>query len=391
MLTPVVGERLRLSVAGRTDAGVHAWGQVASFRTDSSVPPASIQAAVNGSLGPEVVVRDARYAPEGFDARFSASARSYRYVVNTGPVSDPFRSRFEWYRPGALAIPRMRAARASVWWGSTTSRRSAGTRGATGRPTRRLERLAIARDGERVVFGLRANAFLHQMVRSIVGTLLEVGDGRFDDDAVARMLAARDRSLDREGGTSPRPDARPGRLRRAVTPVTELAPRVVRWIEDSVGPGARVVSITEMAPSNTEKHDVLVVGANGSEHRLVLRRYADREGLAADPFLDPSNEARALRILEPTSVPAPRLYAADLAPDVCDVPALLESWVPGAPAWVPEDLDSYLSSAAETLVAIHEVASERPDGLPDYVPYAVADEIEPALPSWTGGPSSGNA
>jgi aminoglycoside phosphotransferase (APT) family kinase protein len=168
--------------------------------------------------------------------------------------------------------------------------------------------------------------------------------------------------------------------------VTVLAPGVVRWIEDAVGSGARVVSITEMAPSATEKHDVHVVGANRSEHRLVLRRYTDRERLAADPFLDPSNEARALRILEPTSVPAPRLYAMDLAPDVCDVPALLESWVPGVPAWVPEDLDSYLSSAAETLVAIHEVAGERPDALPDYVPYAVADEIELALPSWTRKP-----
>jgi tRNA pseudouridine38-40 synthase len=194
VLTSVVGEEPRLSVAGRTDAGVHAWGQVASFRTGSPVEPAKILAAVNGVLGPEVVVRDATYASDGFDARFSASARAYRYVVNAGPVSDPFRARFELYRPGRPSVPRMRAA----------ARHLAGEHDFTSfcrhpgrdRPTvRRLERLTVARDGDRIVFGLRANAFLHQMVRSIVGTLLEVGDGRFDPDAVAAMLAARDRSV----------------------------------------------------------------------------------------------------------------------------------------------------------------------------------------------------
>jgi tRNA pseudouridine38-40 synthase len=194
VLTMVLGEQPRLSVAGRTDAGVHARGQVASFRMDSRVEPAKIQAAVNGALGPEVVVLAAAYAPDGFDARFSASSRSYRYVVNTGPVSDPFRARFEWFRPGDLSVPRMRAAaRQLVGEHDFTSFcRHPGRDRPT---TRRLERLTVARDGARVVFGARANAFLHQMVRSIVGTLTEVGDGRFDADAVADMLAARDRSV----------------------------------------------------------------------------------------------------------------------------------------------------------------------------------------------------
>jgi tRNA pseudouridine38-40 synthase len=194
VLASVLGEEPRLAVAGRTDAGVHALGQVASFRTGSSVEPEKIQAAVNGVLGPELVVLEAGYVPDRFDARFSASARAYRYVVNTGPVSDPFRAPFEWFRPGELSVPRIRAAaRHLVGEHDFTSFcRHPGR----GRPTtRRLERLSVARDGHRVVFGLRANAFLHQMVRSIVGTLIEVGDGRFGPDAVARMLAARDRSV----------------------------------------------------------------------------------------------------------------------------------------------------------------------------------------------------
>jgi tRNA pseudouridine38-40 synthase len=192
-LASVVGEEPRLSVAGRTDAGVHARGQVASFRTASAVEPANIQAAINGILGPQVVVLEAAYASDRFDARFSASAREYRYVVSTGPVSDPFRARFEWFRPGDLSVPRMRAAaRPLVGEHDFTSFcRHPGR----DRPTvRRLERLTVAREGGRVTFGIRANAFLHQMVRSIVGTLVEVGEGRFDPDAIQGMLNARDRS-----------------------------------------------------------------------------------------------------------------------------------------------------------------------------------------------------
>jgi aminoglycoside phosphotransferase (APT) family kinase protein len=166
--------------------------------------------------------------------------------------------------------------------------------------------------------------------------------------------------------------------------VKGLTPEILRWVERCAGTGTRVVSVTEMPPSSTEKHVLAVDG--GSERRLVLRRYADAARLGVDPAYDPANEARALRLLGPTLVPAPRLVASDLAPEICDVPALLESWVPGAPAWVPADLDAYLSSATEILVAIHAVAPERPAGLPDYVPYAVADGIELEPPAWTTRP-----
>ncbi len=193
VLASVLGAAPRLSVAGRTDAGVHAWGQVVSFRTASEVEPSKIKAAVNGTLGPEVVARKAAYAPDGFDARFSASAREYRYVVNVGLVSDPFRARFEWFRPGEPSVSRMRAAARHLVGEHdfTTFCRHPGR----DRPTvRRLDRLTVARQEDRVVFGLRANAFLHQMVRSIVGTLLEVGDGRFEPDSIPGMLMSRDRS-----------------------------------------------------------------------------------------------------------------------------------------------------------------------------------------------------
>jgi aminoglycoside phosphotransferase (APT) family kinase protein len=168
--------------------------------------------------------------------------------------------------------------------------------------------------------------------------------------------------------------------------VKRLTPPIVRWIERSIGPEARVASATRMPPSSTEKHDVMVLNAGGSQQRFILRRYVDAERLGVDPAYDPANEARALRLLEPSDVPAPTLRGADLLPEFCDVPALLEAWVPGAPAWAPDDLDSYLSSTAEVLVAIHAALPARPEGLPDYVPYAVADRIELRPPSWSTRP-----
>jgi aminoglycoside phosphotransferase (APT) family kinase protein len=167
---------------------------------------------------------------------------------------------------------------------------------------------------------------------------------------------------------------------------TELPPPVLRWIAGAVGPGARVRSVREMPPWSVQMHDVLVEAAGGAEHRLVLRRYADPLHLGIDRFYDPVNEDRTLRLLEATDVPAPRPYAADLTPAICDVPAVLESWVPGEPAWEPADVEGYLASAAEELVRIHAAVPERPTGLPDYVPYAEGDAAVRRPPPWTGRP-----
>ena len=110
VLEGVMRHDVRLSVAGRTDAGVHARGQVASFVTPSQLAPERIQKAVNGRVAPEIVVVEAREAREGFDARFSATAREYGYAIDTAPVADPFTARYVWHRPVELSIGSMRAA-----------------------------------------------------------------------------------------------------------------------------------------------------------------------------------------------------------------------------------------------------------------------------------------
>jgi len=181
----------KLSVAGRTDAGVHARGQVVSFECDADADP--LRRALNAMLAPELVVLDARPVPEGFDARFSATAREYRYRIDMREVPDPFTARYVWHRPGDLALDEMRRA-ASLLVGehdfASFSRRPPGDR----RSVRDLERLSIVREGDNVEIAARANAFLHQMVRSLVGTLVAVGDRRTSGNSMPDVLEARDRS-----------------------------------------------------------------------------------------------------------------------------------------------------------------------------------------------------
>jgi tRNA pseudouridine38-40 synthase len=210
LIASVVREDVRLSVAGRTDAGVHARGQVCSVVTTSTVEPAGVAAAVNGRLAPEVVVRRASTAPDGFDARFSASAREYRYVIDTAEAPDPFTGRFEWHRPGALELRAMRtAARHLVGEHDFSSfcRHPGGDRSVV----RDLRRITVVRDADRYAFALRANAFCHQMVRAVVGTLVRVGDGKLASEEVARILAARDRT-----GTAPVAPSRGLTLERVI-------------------------------------------------------------------------------------------------------------------------------------------------------------------------------
>jgi tRNA pseudouridine38-40 synthase len=192
-LERVLREPVKLSVAGRTDAGVHARGQVASFSTSSTIAPERLRHVMNRALAPEVVVVAAAEAADGFDARFSATGREYAYRIHEAGVPDPFEGRFVWHRPGRLPIaPMRRAARDLVGEHDFASFcRSPGGGRST---TRTLRRLTVSRRGDVLELRAEADAFLHQMVRSLVGTLVAVGEGRLDPGSMPRILAARDRA-----------------------------------------------------------------------------------------------------------------------------------------------------------------------------------------------------
>ncbi len=191
-LERVLQEPVKLSVAGRTDAGVHARGQVASFTTASSVRPEQLQRALNGVLAPELVVVDAAFAPEGFDARFSASAREYVYRIHEAALPDPFTARFVWHRPGDPRLGPMREA-ARLLVGEHDFASFCRPPGGGRSTVRHLRRLTVGRQGDELSIRAVANAFVHRMVRSLVGTLVAVGDGELEAAAMPEILDARDR------------------------------------------------------------------------------------------------------------------------------------------------------------------------------------------------------
>jgi tRNA pseudouridine38-40 synthase len=192
-LSKVLRGPVTTSGAGRTDAGVHALGQVMSFRWAEPVEDVPrLSRAVNAMVGPAVAVLELEAASEGFDARFSAVARTYEYMILVRPVHDPFSRHTAWHHPGPLDVHGMAHA-AAVLVGEHDFRSFA--RVEEGQvPVRRIEELVIEPQGEVVVVRVRANSFLQQMVRSIVGTLVKVGEGKIAADAMGSILEARDRA-----------------------------------------------------------------------------------------------------------------------------------------------------------------------------------------------------
>ena len=191
-LGKLLGEEPKLSVAGRTDAGVHAEGQVASFVAPGEFDLERARRALNRMLGPEVSIRRARRAPDGFDARFSATGREYRYDIATSETPDPFVARFVWERPGTLRVAAMRAA-ARPLIGEHDFASFCRAPDPPASTVRTLRKVSVGADGTRVIVRAQADSFLHQMVRSLVGTLVRAGEGRLDAAGVAEILVARDR------------------------------------------------------------------------------------------------------------------------------------------------------------------------------------------------------
>jgi len=175
-----LAETPRLTVAGRTDAGVHATGQVAHVDVPAgvdagSVDPGGLARRLAGVLPTDVSVRSVRVAPPGFDARFAASGRRYRYRITDGPA-DPLRRRdtVAWPRP--LDAAAMGRAAAALEGEHDFAAYCRPREGAT--TVRTLRSLRVSRDGDIVVVEAAADAFCHNQVRAMVGALLAVGEGR---------------------------------------------------------------------------------------------------------------------------------------------------------------------------------------------------------------------
>jgi tRNA pseudouridine38-40 synthase len=185
-LTTVLRATPSLSVAGRTDTGVHAAGQVVSFRADGD--PVALMRSLNGVLPDDVAVRSAETAPDGFDARRDACSRTYRYRVLARPARSPFeRDRALWWPhpldEGALTV----CARALV--GSHDFTAFTPTQTEHVRFERDVLRAEWRRAGDLLEFWIEADTFMRHMVRVLVGTMLEVAAGRRAPAAFVELLA----------------------------------------------------------------------------------------------------------------------------------------------------------------------------------------------------------
>ncbi len=203
-IAKVTGQSTRVMASGRTDAGVHALGQVVGFRTHCALAPEVLCRALNAHLPRDVVVLDAADAPEGFHATIHAKRKRYRYVIDNHPVRDAFQRHYTWHYPVPLDVEAMdRAAQCLV---GTHDFRSFQTSGSERKTSVRTVFEVQSRRGEgaqhRLVrIEIEANGFLYNMVRTIVGSLVRIGRGARPESWLAEVLAAMDRRV--AGPTAP--------------------------------------------------------------------------------------------------------------------------------------------------------------------------------------------
>ena len=201
-LEPIEGGRVTVHGAGRTDAGVHALGQVASVTLASRIDASTLGRALNAVLPPDVRIVHVEEVDENFHARFSAAAKTYEYRILNAPLVSPFTHRYVWHIIQPLGIDAMREAAVAL----VGAHDFAAFQGA-GSPVESTERVIdridweIGGDERPLVVRLTGNGFLRHMVRNIVGTLVEVGTGRWPAPCVADILASGDRTL--AGPTAP--------------------------------------------------------------------------------------------------------------------------------------------------------------------------------------------
>ena len=175
--------------AGRTDAGVHAEGQVAHFDASVAIPPAGIRAGLNALLPDSIRVLAAAEAAPDFHARFKATGKTYRYHLLTGPVVSPLRTRYAWPVGGGLSRPAMEEGAAAMVGRHDFRAFFAAPPGEEPTtPVRNVFGARLAEAGDELVFEVSADGFLRYMVRRMVGTLVAVGRGQLPPDRIAAML-----------------------------------------------------------------------------------------------------------------------------------------------------------------------------------------------------------
>jgi tRNA pseudouridine38-40 synthase len=199
-LARLLKEKVRISSSGRTDAGVHARGMVAAFRTEKTIPVRAFSDGLNSLLPPDIAVCEAEEAPPDFNPRRNAKGKHYRYTILNASRRSPLDRLYSWRIGCELDVQAMsRAALHFVGERDFAAFRAANCASKT--TVRRIDDLDIRREGDFVVIDVQGSGFLKNMVRIMVGTMVDVGRGRMSPDDIPLLLESGDRR--RAGSTAP--------------------------------------------------------------------------------------------------------------------------------------------------------------------------------------------
>jgi tRNA pseudouridine38-40 synthase len=194
VIQTVFKEKVLLQGASRTDAGVHAEGQVANFKITKKIPAKKIKAALNSKLPKDIVVIKVKEVPDSFNARMDAKGKHYRYVILNNKLYSPFEKNYSLFFPYDLDVDNMQSG-ADYFIGAHDFASFAVNPGKDVSSTvRTIYSIKVTKKKKKVYIDIKGNSFLYKMVRSMVGTLLEVGRGRKDPEDIKRILVKKNRN-----------------------------------------------------------------------------------------------------------------------------------------------------------------------------------------------------
>ncbi len=189
----ITQEEVDLIGSGRTDAGVHALGQVANFKTNSALPIEKLALAINSQLKSSIIIKKAEEVDERFHSRYTAKQKTYRYIINNSKTGTAIYRNLEYCFPVKLNVEKMVEA-AKYFEGEHDFKafKSSGTSGKNS--VRTIYKAEVRQDGERIIIELTGNGFLYNMVRIISGTLLDVGLGKIEPNEIPDIIEKKDRT-----------------------------------------------------------------------------------------------------------------------------------------------------------------------------------------------------
>lgn len=188
----ITGEEIDLIASGRTDAGVHAWGQVANFKTNSNLPTYKFIVAINSKIKKSIVIKNAEEVDEKFHSRYNCKQKTYQYIINNAPVGSAIYRLLEYHIPQELDVEKMKKAiKAFEGEHDFTGFKSSGTSSKSS--VRTIYCADIKKEQDKIYINLTGNGFLYNMVRIIAGTLVEVGMGKIPVESIPNIINSKDR------------------------------------------------------------------------------------------------------------------------------------------------------------------------------------------------------